>query len=83
MNSLEIEQSSITHPGHLSEEELTLLQPPDMPPIKLRLGKTDLTRRDAGSIWIIVQWVAGVAAAGGVGAFGKDIYEWVKLEAKG
>ena len=83
MSQLEIEQSSATHPGRLTHEDLALLQPPGSPPIKLRLTNTDLTRRDAGAIWIIVEWLAAGIAGGTISACGKDIYEWVKLRTKG
>jgi hypothetical protein len=82
MNHLEIEQSSITHPGHLTEDDVALLRSPGMSAIKLRQSAPDLTRRDAGSLLVVIEWLGGVVAGGMVGAFSKDTYEWVKTHAK-
>jgi hypothetical protein len=81
-NHIEVEQSSETHPGHLTDKDLEALRPLNGPLIKSVYGRVDQTRRDADAIFIVIKWIVIVASTGGVAAFGKDAYEWIKSKVK-
>lgn len=84
MASIRIQQSSLAHPGHITEDDIVFLQDAVLQAsdeIKLSpFFSSKLERHDSGLLFVSIAFVFGGLAGGILSEVGKDIYKWVKIK---